>query len=325
MAETGQSAHMFVDALQYVRPSRQVFEQMNQGQMGLVHITVGYHETFDGVLRNLAAWNQEFESHGDLITPAHSMQDVRDAQRAGKTAIMFGLQNPLAISADISRIAILHQLGIRFCQVTYNQQSLLGAGCFEDIDSGLTAFGRECVTEMNRLGMVIDLSHAGSKTAQDVAEFSDRPVAVTHANPHVWHAAPRNISETLIETVTGKGGMVGFSLYPHHLNSGSECAGSDFAAMAADCVHRFGPHFGIGSDLCQDQPDSVVNWMRNGHWRKTPVPAAVFPTQPSWFSDNRDFPGLAPLLHDAGLSQVETDGVLGQNWITFLDTALRPL
>ncbi len=315
---------MFIDALQYVAPSRKVFEQMRAGQLDLVHITVGYHEDFHGVLQNLSDWNKHLEANSDLIARATSVQDVRAANKAGRTAIMFGLQNPLAFSADLGRVELLVQAGIRFCQITYNQQSLLGAGCFETQDSGLTDFGRECVAEMNRVGMVIDLSHAGSQTAMDVAQVSNRPVAVTHANPHAWHPVPRNISDDLIQTVTSKGGMVGFSLYPHHLKDGSACSLATFATMAADCVTRFGNHFGIGSDLCQDQPDSVVNWMRNGHWRKTPVPAAVFPQQPDWFTDNRDFPGLASGLSHAGLTGQQVDGIMGNNWERFLESALEP-
>jgi len=159
---------MFIDALQYIAPSRAVFEQMRAGRLSAVHVTVGYHEDFLGVVQNLQVWNRWFEECGDVIARAVTCDEIRAANAAGKTAILFGLQNPLAIGADIGRVEILAQLGIRFCQITYNQQSLLGAGCFEPHDSGLTSFGREVVNEMNRVGMVIDLSHAGHQTAMDV-------------------------------------------------------------------------------------------------------------------------------------------------------------
>ncbi|MGB1234517.1 MAG: membrane dipeptidase, partial [Planktomarina sp.] len=308
----------------YVNPSREIFQQMREGQMDLIHITVGYHEDFDGVLRNFAMWNRQIEDNADLVVRATCVADIHSAKAADKTALCFGLQNPLAFSADLARIEVLHQLGIKFCQLTYNQQSLLGAGCFEDRDSGITAFGREVIAEMNRIGMVIDLSHAGHDTAMQAVEISDRPVTVTHANPKQWHDCPRNLADDLINAVTSKGGMVGFSLYPHHMNNGSDCDMSDFGAMALDMVTRFGPNFGIGSDLCQNQPDSVVNWMRNGHWRKTPVPAAKFPTQPEWFTDNRDFPVMANGLTAAGLSDVQAASVLGDNWMRFLEKAWLP-
>ena len=201
---------MFIDALQYIAPSRAVFEQMRAGRLSAVHVTVGYHEDFLGVVQNLQVWNRWFEECGDVIARAVTCDEIRAANAAGKTAILFGLQNPLAIGADIGRVEILAQLGIRFCQITYNQQSLLGAGCFEAHDSGLTSFGREVVNEMNRVGMVIDLSHAGHQTAMDVVAYSTRPVTVTHANPDAWHPAPRNLHHDLLQALAERGGMVGF-------------------------------------------------------------------------------------------------------------------
>jgi membrane dipeptidase len=316
---------MFIDALQYIPPSRAIFEQMRVGRLSAVHITVGYHEDFLGVVANLQNWNRWFEDCGDLIASATTCEEISAANDAGKTAILFGLQNPLAIGADLGRVEILAQLGIRFCQVTYNQQSLLGAGCFEPNDSGLTAFGQEVVTEMNRLGMVIDLSHAGHKTAMDVVAFSNRPVTVTHANPDAWHPAPRNLHHDLLQALSDTGGMVGFSLYPHHLKGGSACALSEFSQMVADMVRAYGSQmFGIGSDLCQDQPDGVVNWMRNGHWRKTPVLPVAFPACPVWFRDNCDFPGLSDGLFAAGLPAEHVAGILGSNWMAFWDKAFAP-
>ena len=316
---------MYVDALQYIRPSRTIFQQMRVGQLSAVHITVGYHEDFFGVVENLESWNRWFEEGGDLIARATACEDIAAANAAGQTAILFGLQNPLAIGADLRRIEVLAQLGIRFCQVTYNQQSLLGAGCFEPSDSGLTAFGREVVDEMNRVGMVIDLSHAGHKTAMDVVAYSNRPVTVTHANPDAWHPAPRNLHHDLVQALSDTGGMFGFSLYPHHLKGGSDCSLSDFAQMVAEMVQTYGDKiFGIGSDLCQDQPDSAVNWMRNGYWRKTPAPPVTFPACPAWFRDNRDFPGLADGLLAAGLPAEHVAGILGDNWMVFLDKAFAP-
>ena len=316
---------MLIDALQYVRPSREIFQQMRLGKMSAVHITVGYHEDFFGLVENLQKWNRWFEDCGDLIVRATTCSDIFAAKAAGKTAILFGLQNPLAIGADIRRVEVLAQLGIRFCQVTYNQQSMLGAGCFEPHDSGLTVFGREVVDEMNRLGMVIDLSHSGHKTAMDVVAYSKRPVTVTHANPSAWHQAPRNLPHDLLQALADTGGMVGFSLYPHHLKGGSDCSLSDFSQMVADTVQTYGLNmFGIGSDLCQDQPDSVVNWMRNGHWRKTPASLVEFPNSTVWFRDNRNFMGLAAGLGAAGLPVEPVSGILGANWMKFWDKAFKP-
>lgn len=316
---------MRIDALQYVNPSQNVFEQMSQGGMDAIHITVGYHEDFDGVVRNLGEWNTWIERFPDMLARATTTQDILRARADGKTAILFGLQNPLAIGADLRRVEVLHQMGIKFCQVTYNQQSLLGAGCFEPNDSGLTDFGVEAVLEMNRIGMVVDLSHAGPKTCLDVIKTSKRPVAITHANAKYWRDVPRNWDHELMQALSETGGAFGFSLYPHHLKNGSDCSFQEFADMVAHVTETYGAGmFGIGSDLCQDQPDSVVNWMRNGHWRKVPVTAVTFPKQPNWFRDNRDFDGIEKGLVDHGLDAGIVAGIMGQNWFNFFERSFLP-
>ena len=110
---------MLIDALQYILPSRAVFLQMREANMSAVHVTVGYHENFLSVVENLQSWNYWFEECGDLISRAMTHSDILAANVAGKTAILFGLQNPLPFSADLARVELLHQLGIRFCQITY--------------------------------------------------------------------------------------------------------------------------------------------------------------------------------------------------------------
>jgi microsomal dipeptidase-like Zn-dependent dipeptidase len=159
----------------------------------------------------------------------------------------------------------------------------------------------------------------------DVVSYSKRPVAVTHANPNAWQATPRNLHHDLLLALSDTGGMVGFSLYPHHLKSGSECSLEEFSDMASNMIKTYGSKtFGIGSDLCQGQPDSVVNWMRNGHWRKKPEPSVKFPKPPTWFKDNTDFLGLAKGLSRSTLSDVDVNRLVGKNWMSFLEKALVP-
>ena len=145
---------------------------------------------------------------------------------------------------------------------------------------------------MNRLGMVIDMSHSGEKSTFDAIEISQKPIAITHANPSFWHAAIRNKSNKLLKTLSESGGMLGLSLYAHHLKDNTQCTLDSFCEMVAKAVDLMGvKNIGIGSDLCLNQPDSVVEWMRNGTWsnsknfgegsKKKPG----FPKQPSWFID----------------------------------------
>lgn len=320
-----------IDNLQYANFSPKVFAQMREGGVDAVHVTIAYHESFREMVLNLERWNRWFEDHPDLIFKGTSAADVRLAQESGRTAIFFGFQNPSPIGDDIGLVEICHQLGVRFMQLSYNNQSLLAAGCYEAEDPGLTRMGRAVVAEMNRVGLVIDMSHSAERSTLEAIETSRRPIAITHANPHWWHPALRNKSDAVLSALTQAGGMLGFSLYPHHLMGGSDCTLESFCAMVAEAAGRYGAaQLGIGSDLCQDQPDSVVEWMRVGRWTKGidygegSAGNAGFPPMPSWFRDNRDFGNLREGLHAAGLGEAEVDGIMGGNWLRFYEESFGP-
>ncbi len=317
---------MHIDALQYCNWSRDIFEQMRAGNVDCVHVTLSYHENFRETVLQMEAWNQRFADHGDLIMLAYSTDDIRAAKVAGKTAIIYGTQTPAPIEDDIRLLEILHRLGLRVMQLTYNNQSLLATGCYEDTDTGLTRMGREVVTEMNRLGIVVDMSHSADRSTLEAIDHSAQPVAITHANPEWWHPARRNKPDNVLKSLTDRGGMLGFSMYPHHLRNGSECTLASFCEMIAEAADRYGAaNLGIGSDLCQDQPDSVVEWMRVGRWTKQidygegSASAPGFPPQPLFYRDNNDFLGLAAGLAHVGFDQSEIDGIMGGNWLRFFD------
>ena len=320
-----------VDCLQYANWSEKIFREMRQGGLDAVHVTIAYHETFRETVLNMEQWNRWFEQFPDLIFQGQTGADVRLARETGRTAIFFGFQNPSPIEDDIGLVQILHQLGARFMQLTYNNQSLLATGCYESYDSGLTRMGREVVTEMNRVGLVVDMSHSGEKSTLDAIEYSSRPIAITHANPHSWHAALRNKSETVMRALGETNGMLGFSIYPHHLKDGPACTLESFCEMIAGAADVMGiDHIGIGTDLCQDQPDSIVEWMRVGRWTKGidygegSASNAGFPPMPSWYKDNRDFGNITKGLHDLGMSEEDTNKVMGGNWLRLYDDNFGP-
>ena len=313
-----------IDGLQYANWSEKVFRQMREGGVDAVHVTITYHENFRETVLNIERWNRWFERFPDLIFQGRTAADVQRARDTGRTAIFFGSQNPSCIEDDIGLVEVLHTLGLRFMQLTYNNQSLLASGCYEGDDTGLTRMGREVVTEMNRVGLVVDMSHSGEKSTLEAIEHSSRPIAITHANPASWHPALRNKSDTVLRALGETGGMLGFSTYPHHLKGGGECTLQDYADMIARTADLIGiDHVGIGTDLCQDQPDSVVEWMRVGRWTKSIdygegcADAAGFPPMPEWFADNRDFGNIAAGLRAVGMTEADIAAVMGGNWLRF--------
>ena len=222
-----------IDGLQYANWSEKIFRQMNEGGVHAVHVTITYHETFRETVLNIEKWNRWFEKHPDLIFQGRTADDVALAKKTGRTAIFFGSQNPSCIEDDIGLVEVLHTLGLRFMQLTYNNQSLLATGCYEDDDTGLTRMGRAVVTEMNRVGMVVDMSHSGERSTLEAIAHSTRPITISHANPHNWHAALRNKSDSVLKALGERGGMLGFSVYPHHLKGGSDCTLQSFCDMIA--------------------------------------------------------------------------------------------
>ena len=313
-----------IDGLQYANWSEKVFRQMREGGVDAVHVTITYHENFRETVLNIERWNRWFERVPDLIFQGRTAADVQRARDTGRTAIFFGSQNPSCIEDDIGLVEVLHTLGLRFMQLTYNNQSLLASGCYEGDDTGLTRMGREVVTEMNRVGLVVDMSHSGEKSTLEAIEHSSRPIAITHANPASWHPALRNKSDTVLRALGETGGMLGFSTYPHHLKGGGGCTLQDYADMIARTADLIGiDHVGIGTDLCQDQPDSVVEWMRVGRWTKSIdygegcADAAGFPPMPEWFADNRDFGNIAAGLRAVGMTEADIAAVMGGNWLRF--------
>ena len=315
---------MRIDGLQYACWSEKIFRQLRKGKVDAIHVTIAYHENFRETVLNFEKWNRWFELYPDLIQPGYYASDIDAARAAGRTAVFFGFQNPSPMEDDIGLIEILHRLGARFMQLTYNNQSLLACGCYETEDSGITRMGKQVIREMNRIGLVVDMSHSAERSTLEAAELSERPIAITHANPYDWMPALRNKKDSVIRAVTQKGGMFGFSLYPHHLKGKSECSLTDFCTMIARMVERYGiQHFGIGSDLCQDQPDSVVEWMRVGRWSKEidygegskDLPG--FPPMPGWFQDNRDFGNIEEGLHSVGMNDEEISLLMGGNWYRF--------
>ena len=324
MIRVGNIMNFKIDNLQYCNWSREIFEFNRAAGLDAVHVTIVYHEDYDELLVEIKKWEKLFSDNSDLIFQGKDYNDIKKANLEKKTAIFFGFQNCSPIEDDINLVEKVHNLGCRFMQLTYNNQSLLATGCYEKIDSGVTNFGREAIKEMNRVGVVVDMSHSAEKSTFDAIELSDKPIAITHANPSFWHPAKRNKSNDLLKTLSESGGMLGLSLYPHHLKDNTNCTIESFCEMVAKTADIMDiKNIGIGSDLCLNQPDSIVEWMRNGTWSKSKnygegsKNKPGFPNQPEWFQDARGFENIENGLKKIGFSDIETHGILGNNWYNF--------
>ena len=261
--------------------------------------------------------------------PLETADDIRTARDTGRTGIILGLQNCSPIEDDIDMVAILKRLNVHVMQLSYNNQSLVCAGCFEDTDPGISRFGRQVIAEMNRVGMIIDMSHSAEYSTLEAIRLSQRPIVVSHANPQFYHATSRNKSEKVMRALAESGGLMGFSCYPFHLNNGSATTIDEFTGMIARSADIMGiDHLAIGTDLCQDQPVEVLQWMRNGNWSKVMdygEGSAERPSWPAplpWFESSADFPNIADGLRERGFGKEDVAAIMGGNWLRFLDQAL---
>ena len=317
---------LMIDGLQYVNWNRELFEEAQKSGVHTIHVTIAYWENIRETLENIGTWNRHFINHVDLIMPVRKAADILEAKRLGKVGIIFGFQNCSPIEDDVKMVEILHQLGVRIMQLTYNNQSFLATGCYEEQDAGITRFGRQVIKEMNRVGMVIDMSHSAEKSTLEAIEISERPIAITHANPTFFHKALRNKSETVIRAIGESKGMLGFSMYPFHLKNGSDCTLEEFCQMIGETADMIGiDRIGIGSDLCLNWDYTVLEWMRSGRWTTSidhgegSAEKPSWPEQPSWFVGSKDLHTIAKGLANQGFSDDDIAKVMGENWLSFFE------
>ena len=320
-----------IDGLQYCHWDREYFQTLKASGIHAVHATLVYHENARETLTRFAEWNLLFERNADLIMPVMSMADVESAKAQGKVGIMLGAQNCSPIDDEIGLVEVMRRQGLLIMQLTYNNQSLLATGCYEQNDNGVTRFGKQVIEEMNRVGMIIDMSHSAERSTLEAIDLSARPICISHANPTFAHDALRNKSDTVIKALTARGGLLGFSLYPFHLPNGSQCTLEDFCQMVARTAEMVGvEHLGIGSDLCLNQPQSVLEWMRNGRWSKAmdygegSASNSGWPDALPWFSGSRGMENIYNGLIKTGFSKAEAGQVIGGNWFNFLQSGIEP-
>ncbi|PPR42076.1 MAG: hypothetical protein CFH22_00145 [Alphaproteobacteria bacterium MarineAlpha5_Bin12] len=321
--------HILIDGLQYCNWNRKILEDLWQGGLTAVHVTIVYWENTEEAINKIKKWQIRIKKNKDIITHAKNTDDIIKAKKNNKVAIIFGFQNSAPIENNIFLLEKFYSLGLRFMQLTYNNQTAIGGGCFEAVDSGISRFGHQVIEEMNNLGIIVDLSHAGKKTCLDAIKISKKPVAISHANPFFFHKSKRNIENDVLKKLSNKNGFIGLSLYPYHLKNHNKCKIEDFCQMVKDLINLIGiESIGIGSDLCSNWKDEVVVWMRNGKWTKkldygeSKNKSIKWPTQPQWFRKGSDIINIYNALIKSGISEKNAIKIMGSNWLNFMKNTI---
>jgi membrane dipeptidase len=326
--ERSQALHasaIVIDALNVSRWSAEVFEHLNAGGLTAINATVAVLENFRETIVNIAGWQRMFEQYGALIMPVRNAGDIQRAKQAGKVGIILGFQNTSPIEEDLHLLSVFQQLGVRIIQICYMERNLVGDGCLERTDCGLSRFGLEVIEEMNRLGVLIDLSHVGYTTTMEAIEASTQPVAFTHANPATLCRHPRNKTDEQLRALAKKGGVVGANIFPPFLAAGARATVDDFVAVIDYLVQLIGiDHVGIGTDFTAGQPAEFFDWIVTGRSKQGPAMQVDFPiVNPAGIRSPADFPNITRALLARGYAEPDVRKIMGENFLRLFQAVWR--
>ena len=302
--------------------SPSVYNSLHSGNVTAINATIAVWEHYTEAIDNISQWLKRFRERSDTVSPVNSVQDILDAKQNGKTGVIFGWQNATPIENDLDRLDLFYKLGVRIIQVTYNERNLLGNGCWERNDEGLSNFGIDAVKEMNRLGILMDLSHVGDQTTLDTIELSEHPVACTHANARSFVDNRRNKTDDALKLLADKGGVVGATAWPPFLRNGWESTLTDFGDAIEDMVERVGiNHVGVGTDYTQDQSKEWFDVLMSQQGTKF-LPRRLeypeVPTHPEGLETPDKMSNIAAELTERGFTESDVSKILGGNWLRLL-------
>lgn len=311
-----------IDGLEPCKWSREVFEDMRRGGLTAVNCTCSIWENFRASMEALAQWKKWFGEHDDILLQVHTTADILRAKQENKTGIILGWQNTYGIEDRIDFLKVFKDLGVGIMQLTYNTRNLVGSGCWETNDGGLSDFGREVVEEMNAVGILVDLSHVGPKTSDDAIRHSKKPVAYTHCGPAGLKEHPRNKTDEQLKFIADRGGFVGYATYPPFMPQGQDATVEHCVEALEYLINLVGEDaVGIGTDFCQGHDESFFEWLSHdkGYARRLipPRPGGV-PTMPEGLRTIGEFPNLTRTMVKRGWSESRIRKILGENWLRLL-------
>jgi membrane dipeptidase len=313
---------MLIDGLQCGKFDRAVLEELRAGGISCVTPTLGFWEGTLESLDEIGRWRDMARECRDLMVIAVKTDDIVKAHADGKIAVLLGFQNINLLEGRIRYVELFADLGVRVLQLTYNNQNEAGGSCYEKADSGLTRFGREVVREMNRVGMLIDLSHVGEKTTLDVIAHSEKPVAITHANAASLMPHSRNKSDAVLKELARRDGVIGCATYRNFTPEDACESVNAWAAMVARTVDIAGiDHVAIGTDEIHQSSQAALDWMRQGRWTRSvqygagsaaragQVPPATWLPRPAALGV------VVRALASTGFNAVEVEKITSGNWL----------
>lgn len=222
------------------------------GGLTAINLTVSsvgsYRNDFEQTLRSIGYWDRQIAMHPDALMKLTRGVQLDEAKKAGRLGIVFGFQDATMYGEDLERFDLFHDLGVRIVQPTYNRRNLIGDGCLEPGNAGLSKLGRDLVAKINERGVLLDLSHCGQRTTHEGIEASKRPVAITHSGCAAVNDTPRNKRDEELKLLAQRGGVIGIYIMPY-LRSRGQVVAEDVIRHIEYALQVCGEdHVGIGTD-----------------------------------------------------------------------------
>ena len=307
---------------------------MRAGGVTAVNFTVSYDDRDDfGVTAAELAHVLRAIDESDATRLALTVDDILAAKEAGEAAIVLGFQNATGIEDELAYLEVFHRLGVRVVQLTYQRRNLLADGCGETADGGLSMFGRQAVAEMNRLGILIDLSHTGERSTLETIELSAAPVAVTHACLQQFNPIPRNKTDEVVKALAARGGVFGMNSIARFVSPSGRDQGAtidQFADQIDYVVELVGAdHVGIGLDINEGLTPELFEARRQGFLKQySEIAGGDFPYEHYYVFGLTSMENtilITETLVDRGYSDDDVLKILGGNFLRLFEQAWQPV
>jgi membrane dipeptidase len=304
-----------IDGLIIAKWDKDVIDDMRRGGLTAANCTVSVWEGFNDTVANIADMKKLIRENSDQVSLVRSTEDILTAKRKGKTGIILGFQNAHAFEDNLGYIEAFADMGVRVVQLCYNTQNLVGTGCYER-DGGLSGFGREVIAEMNRVGIMVDLSHVGGATSEEAILASTKPVCYSHCLPSGLKEHPRNKSDEQLRFIADRGGFIGVTMFPPFLKRGIEATVDDYVEAIDYVINLVGEDcVGIGTDFTQGYDKGFFDWITHDKGRHRRLTNFGRIINPEGIRTIGEFPNLTAAMEKAGWTESRIRKVMGQNWV----------
>ncbi|WP_236795492.1 dipeptidase [Amycolatopsis sp. GM8] len=279
-----------------------------------VSVNVGMDGPWQDTLETLMNFRGQILDNPSWTTLAGTAQEVSKAKEAGKLAVAFDLEGTEGLDGKVGLVETYYQLGVRTMLIAYNVPNRAGGGCHGDPEDGLTAFGRDVVREMNRVGMVVDATHCARRTTFDLFEHSTSPVIFSHSVPSGVHRHPRNIDDDQLRECARTGGVIGINGVGIFLGDNVTATEDLFRAVDYAVGVAGIDHVGIGLDYVFDQAEA--NGFIKDDPDSFPADGNYLPSDgaPIGFVHPRQLRELSEVLTRHGYSDSDVRAILGENF-----------